>query len=104
MRPRPSFWLGCFGNSLTLPSWGSIPNLVDPMQRRVLGVAMPGLLSLAPAHPGGTRSDESIRCRDDIKAWASMTPNGHDVFGSVPMTAHDLGRALLLHARVFGSP
>jgi hypothetical protein len=64
IRPRPSFWLGWAGNSLTGASCASIPNLADPMHLRMS--VMASVLSLADAHLASRRTSITLfrrRCK-----------------------------------------
>jgi hypothetical protein len=68
IRPRPSFWLGWAGNSVTGASCGSIPNRSDPIHVRMSAVAF--VLSLADADLAWRRTSitlSSRRCKAELR-------------------------------------
>ena len=78
IRPRPSFWLGWAGNSVTGASCASIPNRSDPMHMRMFAMSL--VLSLADAHLASRRTSitlSSPRCKADLR-WRRDDRRGSD--------------------------
>jgi hypothetical protein len=76
IRPRPSFWLGWAGKSVTGASCASIPNLVDPMHLRMSVISL--VLSLANADLALRRTSITLlarRCKPE-RSWSHDESEG----------------------------